>query len=102
MNDIELLFDSESLRQRSLELLMGLTQDEIYQWKQHPCTKYLLLELKADYLDIHAGWEAGNYTTEVADGTVQLNAESLGGVKAIRSLVEHIEELKVNDADNGV
>ncbi len=52
----------------------------------------ILETIKEDRENIVAAWAGGNYTAESADGTVQLNAEALGNLKAIENILITLSE----------
>lgn len=92
MQLIELL-NSEPYRTKAQSIIIDLSEDEIQQWKTHPLTKWLLLTLKGDYLDYHAGWEEGQFVRDSAEGTAQLNAKQLGALEVITRIASDIERL---------
>jgi len=97
VKSIDKLFDSEDIRDRALLLIEEITSEEKIQWLNHPCTKALLLTLQGDYLDHHQAWESGNFTSEHAEGTAQMNAKANGSLEAIRLIAEYIEDINYND-----
>jgi hypothetical protein len=102
LKSIDKIFDSESLRERALNLLLDLGKEEVTQWIKHPCTQSLLLTLQGDYLDHHQAWEAGMFTADGAEGTAQQNAKALGAIDAVRLIATHIEDLDIYDTDDGI
>lgn len=93
MKHIEALFDSQELRERAADSLAEMTQEEIKNWLDHPCTKSLRLTLKGDYIDYHQVWENGGFTSETSDGTSQMNSKALGAIEAIKLISEYMENL---------
>jgi len=100
--NLEELFDSNSIRARAEAILIEITPEERQNWLQHPITKSLLLTLKGDYLDHHSAWEGGAFTSEGSDGTAQQNAKALGSLEAIRLLANYIEDINSYDQSEGI
>ncbi len=100
--NLELLFDSNSYRERAENILIGLPTEEKNNWLNHPITKSLLLTLKGDYLDHHSAWESGAFTSESSEGTSQQNAKALGALEAIRLLANYIEDINSYDQSEGI
>ncbi len=65
-----------------------ITLEDFHQWKTLPVTQNLFKVLKDLEDDLKDSWASGLYTSEEAVGTVQLNAEALGKLSAIRSIKE--------------
>ena len=66
-------------------------KQEVVEWKQHKVTKYLMHHLKEDIELIKDIWANGQYTTESEGGTIQLNSQALGGVRALNSTLDFLE-----------
>lgn len=93
MKHLDSLFDSEELRRRAAESMAEMTQEEIKNWLDHPCTRALRLTLNGDYIDYHQNWENGGFTKETSEGTAQLNSKALGAIEAIKLISEYMENL---------
>lgn len=65
-------------------------RQEVTEWKQHKVTKYLIESLERDVSEIQETWAAAAYTTEMESGTIQLNSQALGSIKAIREMLDFI------------
>jgi len=102
LKQIDRLFDSEDLRNRAVQLILEVPSAEKRQWQEHPCTQALMLTLKGDYLDHHSVWERGGFTAESVEGTAQMNSKALGSLEAIRLIAEYIEDIHLNDRDEGL
>lgn len=63
------------------------------EWRQHPVTEYLLEDLNNQILQLQEAWSDGAFTTESSDGTIQLNATSIGAVKALKETIFDIREI---------
>ena len=57
-------------------------------------TLEFLSQLKAVRQETMESWARGNLTRESVDGTVQVNAEAIGGVSTLTQTIEIIEEWK--------
>ena len=64
------------------------------EWAHHPVTLEFLSHLKAVRQGTMESWARGNLTRESVDGTVQVNAEAIGGVSTLTQTIELIEEWK--------
>jgi hypothetical protein len=91
------LFDPERIREKILNLLDVLSPADVEAWVKHPCTESLLLGLTLDEAVALDNWTLGNYTSEHAEGTAQLNAQALGNVEAIRKIKRFILEEMIPD-----
>lgn len=69
------------------------------EWRQHPVTRYLLADLAEQVAELQDAWGRGAFTTETADGTLQLNASSIGAVKALQEVILDIREIAGEDED---
>ena len=65
-----------------------MTLDEWQEWQIHPATKAFLSYLQQSQKELQRQWANGGFTTESADGTVQLNAEALGMYRALSQVLE--------------
>lgn len=99
---LEDILDSKPIRERAQDLLKGMADEEILQWKGHPITQYFRLIWTADYLDYHAGWESGDFTAESDSGTAQKNSKTLGAIEVLSRIVGDLEELTPDDKDTGI
>lgn len=93
MAHLEALYDSDDFRNRAAESMAEMTEDEIKNWLDHPCTQALRLTLKGDYIDYHKNWENGSFVDQSVEGTAQRNAKALGAIEAIRLISEYMESL---------
>lgn len=92
------IIDKEGALVRFRELLEMLSNDEIIQWRSHPCTKALLWGMVYTEMDYHDKWRNGTFTAPEAEGTAQLNAKALGALEVIDTLKRNIlEEISVDD-----
>ena len=82
---------ADTRRKRAAEQLIGLTEDEVVSWRQHPITMYLIKALEADKLDIMAAWDNGQFVAETDSGTIQKNAKALGMSETIDLVLDAIK-----------
>ena len=76
---------------------MSINNRDRHEWAHHPVTQEFLNSLKETRQERQDLWGRGGYTADSRDGTLQLNAEAIGAVGVITSLVDLIEELKALD-----
>lgn len=74
-----------------------MTDQEYKEWRSHPVTQEVLNHLSNQRQDLLEAWAEGVYTKESMEGTVQLNSEALGKVKAISYMLSLDYEEIVND-----
>jgi hypothetical protein len=67
---------------------MSLTQEEFLEWKSNPVTSKFFILLNNIRKDILDAWAEGMFTSTDSDGTVQLNSEAIGKVRALADLQE--------------
>jgi uncharacterized protein YukE len=70
------------------------------EWREHPVTKYLVKDLEEQVQDLQDAWGRGAFTREHTSGTVQINAQSIGAVKALQETVLDIRDIGGDDEDN--
>ena len=75
---------------------LELTEEVWADWLQHPVTEALRKEILLPRLqELHRKWEAGDFTAESMEGTMQLNASAVGAAGVLRFLLEmDLEQLK--------
>ena len=66
-------------------------RQEVAEWKQHKVTKFLIKRLEDDTQEIKEMWAQGAYTLESESGTLQVNSQALGSLKAIGDLLDYLE-----------
>lgn len=70
-----------------------LTPEEVKEWKTHPATRAFLLDLRRRQLEGMSEWAQRVHTREtMAEGAVA-NAEALGGMRLLQSLIQDLEEV---------
>ena len=67
------------------------------EWREHPVTKYLLDDLAEQVQELKDAWSRGAFTEENSNATVQLNAMSIGAVKALEETILDIREIGGDD-----
>jgi len=70
------------------------------EWREHPVTKYLIQDLQEQVQELQDAWGRGAFTTETSDGTIQLNASSIGAVKALQEVILDIREIAGDDNED--
>ncbi len=69
------------------------------EWREHPVTRYLLEDLAEQVQELKDAWGRGAFTEETVDGTAQVNASSIGAVKALEETILDIREIGGDDED---
>lgn len=69
------------------------------EWSHHPVTKAWKALIAEDIEAIKAAWANGSYTSETEGATVQANAQAIGQVQALASLMDRITELQEQQPD---
>lgn len=67
-------------------------RDDVLDWKQNAVTQHFLKTLKEDRDNIIESWAAGDYTSDSADGTTQLNAKALGNLHALENVISTLKD----------
>ena len=93
MNAVDLL-DTSRLEQKVAMLLEVVNEGEINTWKNHPCTKALMLGLLIDEANIMEQWKNGAY------GTRDEEQKALGHLRALQQLKEFFAEEIAIDKDD--
>lgn len=88
---------AQRLYERSEEQLDVIEEGELLNWKQHPITIALLLNLKGDSEALKERWGAGEFTKESADATMQENSCMIGMNQATEKIIDWIELLTVEN-----
>lgn len=91
MRITERTWDPEFYRDRALDTVLGLADSDAKAWLEHPCTAYMINELKADLSQRVRGWVSGTYTDRSFEGTAQENARRIGEAQYIEDILEMIE-----------
>lgn len=80
---------------------MHLTSPEWESWKQEPATKVWFEFLKKLIAVSKEEWTLGHFTSERGDATLQLNAEAIGRVNALKRLLDVDYEDLVEELSDG-
>ena len=63
------------------------------EWREHPVTEYVIQDLEEQIKELQEAWSRGAFTEDTSDGTAQLNASSIGAVKALQETILDIREI---------
>lgn len=80
---------------------MEAIPDEVrLDFRQNPCTEVLraIIDLSQEY--IRHQWSTGQFTSEEMAGTLQRNAEAIGGVNAFNGVLELLDEIEGRPSDD--
>lgn len=65
--------------------------EEIREWQQLRCTRYLLQLIDTAIADTQEVWAGGGFTSETEFKTNQLNASAIGFIRAMEELYTTVE-----------
>jgi hypothetical protein len=82
---------------RAENILASATPEDLREFKTNPYTKALNLMLTGDSALILEEWAAGSFSAESAEGTAQNNAKALGELHAIERVLDHINDLSIEE-----
>lgn len=88
-------YDPSEAHARAVDLLSGVSPEEVDAWYNNPITTSLRLSLEGDLMGIVLFWINGGYSDEEhSDGTAQRQAKARGMAQAIDDLLDRIEAIK--------
>ena len=85
------------LYEKAEEFFNSVPKEEARQWCSHPITQSLIYSLYGDMAGHFEGWANGEFTGNTGDETVQKNSKALGGVIAIESILNWIDDVKIGE-----
>jgi len=90
-----MLDKSLELKDRADLILQGCDHIDLREWQEHPITRALKIGLEYDIHNLIECWSEGQFVTESADGTAQINAKALGQLAYAADMLEYIKEMRV-------
>ncbi len=68
-----------------------VNDDEIREWRHLDATKAFLADLKERVEEGKASWASQQYQKDTLEQTALANAQALGGMKVLQTLIEFLE-----------
>ena len=69
----------------------AVSPEEVGQWREHRVTLALLADLQARRTDAVVNWGQKAFQRDTAEATAMANAEALGGVQVLQTLIEFLQ-----------
>lgn len=79
------------------ELLDSIPISERLNWKQHTCTKVIILEMQRQIVLHILAWIEGQTSAESFEEFAQRNAKALGSIQILEYLVNEVDEMCINN-----
>lgn len=70
---------------------VAVKPEEIAEWRHHPATKAFLYDLQERVEEGKQTWAAQGLQRETAEQTAAANAEALGGMRVLQTLISFLE-----------
>lgn len=75
----------------AVAVAVRLKPEEIREWKQHPATQLFLQDLRDRVDEGKGSWASQQYQKGTAEQTAVANAQALGGMQVLQTLIEFLE-----------
>ena len=89
-------YNPEELYRKANLHLSGVTKDEVLAWRDHPCSKSLMLTLEASLDELVLNWISGMNNTGLVESSAMKLAKANGNAEAVKSIMTYIEEMLEN------
>lgn len=93
MDRIRKKYNPEAGQLQAETILSGMTKGEFDSWKQHPCTKALLVTLESSLDGVVTTWVNGGFSANTAEALAMNQAKALGMTEALTGVADYIDEM---------